>query len=195
MHLALILLGSQRIVDATDEQEWRRQCADPVPHTKLVNHYQIIMLGAWPNLMMAGDETLSEFGSHKPHRLPHGGDPLLVHCRLRGGSQPHIDTAWGPMFRAHGHGHEHQTTDFLRIVQAGLQGDTGPQRIPDQDQITMLALGPQPAPHPFGIALNTRTGHASPVPGQGRSKTAAKIVELVTKRLRTSSGTGAVKKH
>src|SRR5207253_9792812 len=99
------------------------------------------------------------------------------------------------MFRAHSHGHEHQTTDFLRIVQAVLQGDTGSQRVPDQYQVTVLALGPQPAPHPFGIALDTRTGRASPVPGQVRSETAVKMVELVAKRLRTSSGTGAVKKH
>src|SRR5262249_20243201 len=86
-----------------------------------------------------------------------------------------------------------QTTDFLRIVQAILQGDTGPQRVPDQHQVVVPALGPQPATHPFGIALNTRTGPASPVPGQGRSETATKTVELARKHIRTSPCTRAVK--
>jgi hypothetical protein len=108
-----------------------------------------MMLGVWLNLVMAGEETLPKVGGHKPHRLPHGGDPLRVHCRLLGGSQPHIDTAWGSMFRAHGHSHEHQTTDFLRIVQAILQGDTGFQRVPDQHQVVVLALGPQPSHAPI----------------------------------------------
>src|SRR5215467_1209645 len=78
------------------------------------------------------------------------------------------------MFRAHGHSHEHHTTDFLRIVQAVLQGDTGPQRVPDQHQVVVPVLGPQPAPYPFSIALNTRTGCASPVPGQSWRETAVK---------------------
>src|SRR5262245_65872943 len=144
---------------------------------------------------MAADETLPELGGQKPHRLTHGGDPLRVHSWLLSGAQPHTNTAWGPMFRAHGHSHEHQTADFLRIVQAVLQGDTGPQCVPDQHQVVVPALGPQPATYPFGIALYTRTGHASPVPGQGRSETAAKLVELVAKCLRTSPCTGAMKKH
>src|SRR5215510_15292948 len=99
------------------------------------------------------------------------------------------------MFRAHGHGHEHQTTDFLRVVQAVLQGDTGPQRVPDQHQVVVPVLGPQPAPYPFSIALNTRTGCASPVPGQSWRETAVKIVELVAKRFRTSPCTRTMKKH
>ena len=48
------------------------------------------------------------------------------YCWLLGGSQPHIDTAWGTMFQAHGHGHEHQTTDLLRVIKAVLRAIQAP---------------------------------------------------------------------
>src|ERR1700693_669101 len=139
------------------------------------------MLGAWPDTVMAGDQLFPEFGGNKSHRLPHDSDPLLVYSRLLSGPQPHIETAWGPVLRAHGHGHEHQAPDFFRVVQAVLQGDTGPQCIPDQHQVAGMTLRPQPAPYPFGIALDVRTGQASAMAGQGRGETAAKMVKLVAK--------------
>ena len=107
-----------------------------------VDREEIIVLTHRPHLAMALDETLAKLRLDKLHVMAHEVEPLSIALRVLRRLEPDLQSVAWPLLGPHGHSHEGQRLDLIRIVQAVLERDARPQGKPHQHQVLPFPFGP-----------------------------------------------------